>query len=42
MNKSWLNFGENKKKEVRRKFRTLGRFFKKLVAQPTREIGQKH
>ena len=25
--KPWLNSGEDKKKEVRRKFRTLGRFF---------------
>ena len=32
--KPWLNISEDKKKEVRRKFRTLGRFFTKLVAPP--------
>ena len=31
---SWLIFGEDKKKEARRKSWTHGRFFKKFAAQP--------
>ena len=34
---SWLNFGEDKKKEARRKCWTLGRFFRKLAARPTQK-----
>ena len=34
---SWLNFGEDMKKKERRKCWTLGRFFRKLAAQPTRK-----
>ena len=37
MRTSSLNFGEDMKKEVRRKCWTLGRFFKKLAARPTRK-----
>ena len=36
--KPLLNFGEDKNKEERRKFRTFGIFFRKLVARPTRKI----
>ena len=32
---SWLNFGEDMKKEARRKSWTLGRFFKRLAARPS-------
>ena len=32
---SWLNFGEDTKKEVRRKSWTLGRFFRKMAARST-------
>ena len=34
---SWLNFDEDMKKEARRKCWTLGRFFRKLIARPTRK-----
>ena len=32
--KTWLVFNEAKKNEVKRKFRTLWRFFKKLTVRP--------
>ena len=34
---SWLNFGEDTKKEARRKSWTLGRLFGRLAARPTRK-----
>ena len=37
MRTSWLIFGEDKKKEARRKCWTLRRFFKKFAARPTQK-----
>ena len=34
---SLMNFGEDTKKEARRKSWTLGRFFRRLAARPTRK-----